>query len=131
MQDARRQGDSHALTSRPHGRLRPGDSVLFIDRKDRRYLRLLRAGVRIAVRGGTVDCDALIGEPDGRRVTNSANETFLVSRDQWDWPTAVKMINTLRLGAVQVEQATTAFSGIVSRSRFLSASAGLVADFGG
>jgi len=64
----------------PRGRLRPGDSVLFIDRKDRRYLRLLRAGARIPVRGGTVDCDALIGEPDGRRVTNSANETFLVLR---------------------------------------------------
>jgi hypothetical protein len=40
----------------------------------------------------------------------NANETFIVSADQWDPPTAAKMINTLRLGAVQVEQATAAFT---------------------
>ena len=39
-----------------------------------------------------------------------ADETFLVSADQWDWPTAVKMINVLRLGAVEVEQADAAFA---------------------
>jgi tRNA (adenine57-N1/adenine58-N1)-methyltransferase catalytic subunit len=67
----------------PRGPLRPGESVLFIDRKDRRYLRLLRAGTKIAVRGGSVECDALIGAPDGRRITNSANETFLVLRPSY------------------------------------------------
>ncbi len=43
-------------------------------------------------------------------IRDHANETFIVSADQWDWPTAVKMINTLRLGAVQIEQATTTFT---------------------
>ncbi len=38
------------------------------------------------------------------------DETFVVPADQWDWPTAVKMINVLRLGAVQVEQATAPFT---------------------
>jgi tRNA (adenine57-N1/adenine58-N1)-methyltransferase catalytic subunit len=62
------------------GALRAGDSVLFIDRKRRRYLRMLRAGVKIPLRDGTIECDALIGGPDGRRIANSANETFLVLR---------------------------------------------------
>lgn len=61
-------------------RLRSGDAVLFIDRKHRRYLRTLRTGARVPVRDGNVECDALIGEHDGRRVTNSVNETFLVLR---------------------------------------------------
>src|SRR5689334_18065667 len=43
-------------------------------------------------------------------IRGHANETFVVSADQWDPPTAVKMINTLRLGAAQIEQATAAFS---------------------
>ncbi|HZT76538.1 MAG TPA: M14 family metallopeptidase [Vicinamibacterales bacterium] len=43
-------------------------------------------------------------------IRDHANETFVVSADQWDAPTAAKMINTLRLGAVQVEQATAAFT---------------------
>jgi hypothetical protein len=43
-------------------------------------------------------------------IRDHASETFIVSREQWDWPTAVKMINTLRLGAVQIEQASAAFS---------------------
>jgi hypothetical protein len=43
-------------------------------------------------------------------IHDHANETFIVSADQWDPPTAAKMINVLRLGAVQVEQATAAFA---------------------
>ena len=53
---------------------------MFIDRKRRRYLRTLRAGVRIPLRDGTIDADALIGSADGVRIANSANETFLVLR---------------------------------------------------
>jgi tRNA (adenine57-N1/adenine58-N1)-methyltransferase catalytic subunit len=62
------------------GRLTAGDSVMFIDRKRRRYLRTLRAGVKIPLRDGTIDADALIGSADGVRIANSANETFLVLR---------------------------------------------------
>ena len=46
---------------RHSGPLRAGDSVLFIDRKSRRYLRTLRAGAKISVRDGTVAADSLIG----------------------------------------------------------------------
>jgi tRNA (adenine57-N1/adenine58-N1)-methyltransferase len=68
---------------RRSGPLRNGDSVLFIDRKSRRYLRTLRAGARISVRDGTVDSDSLIGRPDGSRVTTSAHEIFLVLRPSY------------------------------------------------
>jgi tRNA (adenine57-N1/adenine58-N1)-methyltransferase len=61
-------------------RLGVGDSVLFIDRKQRRYLRTLRAGAKLRVRDGDVACDALIGLHDGSRIRNSANEAFLVLR---------------------------------------------------
>jgi hypothetical protein len=55
-------------------------------------------------------------------VRNNANETFIVPmtagsatasaerREQWDPPTAVKMINVLRLGGIEVERATAPFS---------------------
>jgi Zinc carboxypeptidase len=47
----------------------------------------------------------------GRDSTRAnASETFVISTNQWDPPTAVKMINVLRLGGVEVEQATAAFS---------------------
>jgi tRNA (adenine57-N1/adenine58-N1)-methyltransferase catalytic subunit len=65
------------------GPLRPGDSILFIDRKQRRYLRTLKPGATIRVRDGKVDCDRLIGLPDGSRVTTSANDAFLVLRPSY------------------------------------------------
>ncbi|HYM24430.1 MAG TPA: hypothetical protein VEU08_14540, partial [Vicinamibacterales bacterium] len=43
-------------------------------------------------------------------VRNNVNETFIVPAQQWDPPTAVKMINVLQLGGVEVERATAAFS---------------------
>jgi hypothetical protein len=43
-------------------------------------------------------------------IRSHANETFVVSADQWDPPTAVTMINVLRLGGVDVERATAPFS---------------------
>ena len=45
----------------PCGPLRAGDSVLFIDRKQRRYLRTLKPGATLRVRDGKIDCDQLIG----------------------------------------------------------------------
>jgi hypothetical protein len=38
-----------------------------------------------------------------------AHETYVVPAEQWDPGTAVKMINTLRLGGVEVDRATAAF----------------------
>ena len=60
--------------------LRPGDAVLFIDRKDREYLRTLEPGKRVHLRRGTVAADDLIGQAEGRVVRNTAEEPFLVLR---------------------------------------------------
>lgn len=62
------------------GALRSGDSILLIDRKEREYLRTLRAGARIHIRNGLIDADSLIGGPDGREVENSKGEPFLILR---------------------------------------------------
>ena len=60
------------------GRLAAGDVVLFVDRKQRQYLKTLKAGTKLSVQGGRMECDELIGLPAGSRVKNSVNETFLV-----------------------------------------------------
>ena len=62
------------------GRLCAGDTVLFIDRKEREYLRTLRPGARIHLRGGTMQADHLIGLEEGQTVYNSAQEPFLMLR---------------------------------------------------
>ncbi|HLJ43987.1 MAG TPA: tRNA (adenine-N1)-methyltransferase [Candidatus Binataceae bacterium] len=60
-------------------KLKPHDPVLFIDRKGRRYLKLLRPGTRILIRG-EIPADDLIGTDEGSRVKLSTGETFLVLR---------------------------------------------------
>lgn len=62
------------------GRLRAGDAVLFIDRKEREYMRVLRPGARIHIREGGMQADHIIGLWEGATVFNSANEPFLVLR---------------------------------------------------
>lgn len=62
------------------GALRSGDTVLLIDRKEREYLRTLRAGARIHIRNGLIAADDLIGGPDGREVENTKGEPFLILR---------------------------------------------------
>ncbi|HEX4345964.1 MAG TPA: M14 metallopeptidase family protein [Vicinamibacterales bacterium] len=42
-------------------------------------------------------------------IENNKSETFIIPANQWDPGTAVKLVNTLRLGGVEVEQATAAF----------------------
>lgn len=78
------------MTTSDGGRLRAGDAVLFIDRKDREYLRILRPGARIHIREGTILTDALIGLAEGSRVDNTAGEEFLVLR-----PTFASLIPNL------------------------------------
>lgn len=70
--------------------LRAGESVLFIDRKERQYLRTLRPGKRIHLRNGTLLADDLIGAPEGRRVANSGGDVFLILR-----PTYANLIPNL------------------------------------
>jgi tRNA (adenine57-N1/adenine58-N1)-methyltransferase catalytic subunit len=61
-------------------RLRPGEAVLFIDRKEREYLRILRPGARLHIRDGVMQADHLIGLLEGTTVYNSATEPFLMVR---------------------------------------------------
>jgi tRNA (adenine57-N1/adenine58-N1)-methyltransferase len=72
------------------GALRAGESVLLIDRKEREYLRTLRAGAHIHLRSGNIAADDLIGGPEGREVENSGGEPFLVLR-----PTYAQLIPNL------------------------------------
>jgi tRNA (adenine57-N1/adenine58-N1)-methyltransferase len=59
--------------------LKEGDAVLFIDRKRRRYLKRLRRGRKLTIRGEIL-ADDLIGLPEGSRVRLSSGEYFLVLR---------------------------------------------------
>src|SRR6266478_6232064 len=55
--------------------LQDNDAVLFIDRKGRRYLKTLRAGRMITIRG-EIAAEALFGLDDGSRVRLSSGENF-------------------------------------------------------
>jgi tRNA (adenine57-N1/adenine58-N1)-methyltransferase catalytic subunit len=55
------------------------DAVLFIDRKARRYLKLLHPGQKIIIRG-EIRSEELYGLQEGSRVKLSSGEAFLVLR---------------------------------------------------
>lgn len=60
--------------------LTPGDPVLLIDRKGRRYFtRLLRGGT-FHYHGGAVDHDDLLGRPEGTTVRSAKGATLLALR---------------------------------------------------
>jgi len=59
--------------------LKENDPVLFIDRKRRRYLKRLRSGRKITIRGDIL-ADEVVGLPEGSRVRFSSGEYFLVLR---------------------------------------------------
>ncbi len=59
--------------------LKENDAVLFIDRKARRYLKILRRGSKYLIRG-EISAESLIGLIEGSRVKFSTGETFLVLR---------------------------------------------------
>src|SRR5205814_518686 len=52
--------------------LRAEEAVVLIDRKERTYLRVLRPGRSISVRGAPLPCDALIGLAEGSTVETTA-----------------------------------------------------------
>jgi tRNA (adenine57-N1/adenine58-N1)-methyltransferase len=60
-------------------KLKPNEAVLFIDRRDRRYLKILNPGRRIEIRGEIV-ADEIFGIDEGSRVTFSSGEKFIVLR---------------------------------------------------
>jgi tRNA (adenine57-N1/adenine58-N1)-methyltransferase len=60
-------------------RLKPNDAVIFIDRKGRRYLKVLKPGLKLLIRGELM-ADSLVGIEEGSRIKFSGGETFLVLR---------------------------------------------------
>jgi tRNA (adenine57-N1/adenine58-N1)-methyltransferase len=70
--------------------LRDQDPIILIDRKEREYLRVLRRGGRISVRGGGLACDDVIGLPEGSTVETAHGERLLVLR-----PTYAQLIPSL------------------------------------
>lgn len=60
--------------------LQAGDTVLFIDSKEREYLRTLKVGGRISLQGGTLQADQIIGLPEGSLVHTPRNDPFWVFR---------------------------------------------------
>lgn len=60
--------------------LQAGESVLFIDTKEREYLRALKAGGRISLHGGTLQSEEVIGLPEGSRVRTTSNMPYWVFR---------------------------------------------------
>lgn len=78
------------MTPSDRGRLQAGDAVLFIDGKEREYLRKLRPGSSIHLRDGHMRADQLIGLDEGSTVYNSAGEPFLLLR-----PTFASLIPNL------------------------------------
>jgi tRNA (adenine57-N1/adenine58-N1)-methyltransferase len=72
------------------GLLRDRDAVVLIDRKQRSYLRTLRSGRVLAVRGDAVPCDELIGRPEGTVLSTARGERLLVLR-----PTYAQLIPSL------------------------------------
>jgi tRNA (adenine57-N1/adenine58-N1)-methyltransferase len=70
--------------------LRDRESVVLLDRKGRSYLRTLKRGGRISVRGAPVPCDDLIGHPEGSTVRTTTGEALLVLR-----PTYAQLIPSL------------------------------------
>ncbi|HEX2053885.1 MAG TPA: tRNA (adenine-N1)-methyltransferase [Actinomycetota bacterium] len=58
----------------------PGDKALLTDRRGRRYLLTLRPGAAFHFHRGIVQHDAILGLPDGSRVTSTGSETLTVFR---------------------------------------------------
>lgn len=59
--------------------LQENDAVILIDRKGRRYLKMLRAGRKLQIRGD-LQANDLIGLEEGTRVKSSSGDTYLVLR---------------------------------------------------
>lgn len=60
--------------------LQPGDDVLFVDTKEREYLRTLKPGSRISLHKGSFQADRIIGLPEGSLVYTQNNEPFRILR---------------------------------------------------
>src|SRR5437867_9765468 len=84
------------------GPLQEGEPVLLIDRKDRRYLLVLRAGAVADLRGGKLLHDDLISTSEGRPVRTTRGETFLMVR-----ATLAEFVLEMPRGAQRSEEHTS------------------------
>jgi tRNA (adenine57-N1/adenine58-N1)-methyltransferase len=62
------------------GPLREDEPIILLDRKDREYLARLDKTRPIAIRGGKIAVEDIIGHDEGTAVRSSVNEPFLVFR---------------------------------------------------
>lgn len=81
---------SDADGSAARGVLRDREAVVLLDRKQRTYLRTLRAGRVVNVRGNAFPADDLIGRPEGTVVVTARGERLLALR-----PTYAQLIPSL------------------------------------
>jgi tRNA (adenine57-N1/adenine58-N1)-methyltransferase len=72
------------------GPLRDREPIVLVDRKERTYLRVLRQGGRISIRGSVLAADGLIGLPEGTTVETAGGEPLIVLR-----PTYAQLIPNL------------------------------------
>src|SRR5215470_1581579 len=70
--------------------LRDREAIVLVDRKQRTYLRTLRAGRVLTVRGNALPCDELIGRPEGTVYATARGDRLLVLR-----PTYAQLIPSL------------------------------------
>ena len=70
--------------------IQPGESVLFIDHKEREYLRTLHPGSIVALRGGNIPAEQFIGLQEGSMVQIGQGEKFRLLR-----PTYARLIPNL------------------------------------
>lgn len=77
---ADRSGKTSRQARSNRSALQEGDPVIFVDRKNRRYLRVLRAKAEVSVRGAQFSCDEIIGRSEGTLVQSSQGERFRVLR---------------------------------------------------
>ena len=78
------------LSASDRATLQPGDSVLFIDQKEREYIRILHPGSVIALRGGNIPAEQFIGLAEGSLVQVGQGERFRILR-----PTYARLIPNL------------------------------------
>jgi tRNA (adenine57-N1/adenine58-N1)-methyltransferase catalytic subunit len=88
--DERSGGDRAEDRAEDRALLREHDAVVRIDRKERTYLRVLRRGGRMSVRGVPIACDAVIGSPEGSTIESPSGERLLVLR-----PTYAQLVPSL------------------------------------
>ncbi len=79
---------------RPDRRLRPGDQIQLIDRKDRRYLVTLAEGAEFHSHAGVIPHDQMIGQEEGIELRSTRGAAFVLYR-----PTLAEFVLKMKRGA--------------------------------